>query len=156
FLPDDASVLFSLQTPAQTLDSIEISIEDVLSALVSLNPSKATGIDGIPAHLLKSCATPLCEPIHHLFVQCFAQSYLPLEWRTHLITPIHKSGNKSSVTNYRPISLLCCISKVLEKIIFDKIADFIQPHFVSPRQFGFLKNRPTPTIGGLSLSNRSI
>ena len=72
FLPDDASAPLSLQTPAQTLNSIEISIQNVFSALVSLNPSKATGIDGIPAHLLKSCATPLCEPIHHLFVQCFA------------------------------------------------------------------------------------
>lgn len=60
-----------------------------------------------------------------------------------MITPIHKSGDKSSVTNYRPISLLCCISKVLEKVVFAQIADFVQHHFVSPCQFGFLKNRST-------------
>ena len=60
-----------------------------------------------------------------------------------MITPIHKSGDKSSVTNYRPISLLCCISKVLEKVVFAQIADFVQHLFVSPCQFGFLKNRST-------------
>uniref|UniRef100_A0A1X7T752 Endonuclease/exonuclease/phosphatase domain-containing protein n=1 Tax=Amphimedon queenslandica TaxID=400682 RepID=A0A1X7T752_AMPQE len=159
FLPDDASVPFSLQTPAQTLDSIEISIQDVFSALVSLNPSKATGIDGIPARLLKSFATPLCEPIHHLLVQCFAQSYLSLEWKTHLITPIHKSGDKSSVTNYRPISLLCCISNVLEKIIFDKIADFIQPHFVSLQKSSlitFCSVRHSPLFSSYYINGQTI
>ena len=60
-----------------------------------------------------------------------------------MITPIHKSSDKCNVTTYRPISLLCCISKVLEKIIFDKIAEFIQLHFISSQQFGFLKGRST-------------
>ena len=43
----------------------------------------------------------------------------------------------------RPISLLCCISKVLEKVVLAQIADFIQHHFVSLCQFRFLKNRST-------------
>lgn len=60
-----------------------------------------------------------------------------------MITPIHKSSDKCNATTYRPISLLCCISKVLEKIIFDKIAEFIQLHFISSQQFGFLKGRST-------------
>ena len=50
----------------------------------------------------------------------------------HLITPIYKSGEKSSANNYRPISQLCFVSKVLEKIIFDKIIGFVVDHIWAP------------------------
>ena len=54
------------------------------------------------------------------------------------ISPVFKSGDKHSVTNYRPISLLCSISKVLEHLIYDKIIDFVLPK-LSVAQFGFLQ-----------------
>ena len=50
---------------------------------------------------------------------------IPYEWKCHSITPIFKSGDKSLVKNYRPISLLCIISKILEHLIFSKISKFI-------------------------------
>jgi len=65
---------------------------------------------------------------------------LLLDWKTHIISPVYKSGNKSAVNNYRPISLLCVVSKVLERIIFNKISDFITIA-ISPNQFGFLCGR---------------
>ena len=65
---------------------------------------------------------------------------LLLDWKTHIISPVYKSGNKSAVNNYRPISLLCVVSKVLERIIFNKISDFITVA-ISPNQFGFLCGR---------------
>ena len=68
------------------------------------------------------------------------QGYLPNEWRLHKIIPIYKSADKSSVKNYRPISLLCCISKVLESLVYDRIYDNISPH-ISTNQFGFLCQR---------------
>ena len=58
------------------------------------------------------------------------------------IIPIYKSGDKSSVKNYCPISLLCCISKVPESIIYDQIYDTISSH-ISRNQFGFLPQRST-------------
>uniref|UniRef100_A0A1X7TEY0 Reverse transcriptase domain-containing protein n=1 Tax=Amphimedon queenslandica TaxID=400682 RepID=A0A1X7TEY0_AMPQE len=64
------------------------------------------------------------------------------EWRTHLVTPVYKSGDRSSVKNYRPISLLCILSKVLERLIFERI----YPHIaatISHNQFGFMKQRST-------------
>ena len=60
----------------------------------------------------------------------------------HCITPVFKSGNKNSVKNYRPISLLCNTSKVLEKIIYDKIIEFVSKS-ISSAQFGALKGRST-------------
>ena len=86
------------------------------------------GCDGIPPLILKHAATALVDPIHYLFNLCISQSYLPSEWCSHLITLIPKSGDRSNIENYWHISLLCSISKVLEKIIFDKVSDFILNH----------------------------
>ena len=63
------------------------------------------------------------------------------EWN--LIIPIPKTGDKSRISNYRLISLLCNLSKVLEKIVFDKIYKFISETSISIHQFGFMSNRST-------------
>lgn len=70
------------------------------------------------------------------------QGYLPAEWCIHQITPIPKSGDKMFVTNDRPISLLCTISKVLEHIVYDKVIEFLSV-WISTSQFGFTKNSST-------------
>uniref|UniRef100_A0A1X7VGL1 Reverse transcriptase domain-containing protein n=1 Tax=Amphimedon queenslandica TaxID=400682 RepID=A0A1X7VGL1_AMPQE len=127
---------------ADTVDNFSFSVSDVYKCLSSLDVHKCCGIDDIPACLLQSCAISLCEPIHHLFSQCVRLSYLPVEWRTHLVTPVYKSGDRSSVKNYRPILLLCILSKVLERHIFERI----YPHIaatISHNQFGFKKQRST-------------
>ena len=91
---------------------------------------------------MKICALSLYQPLHHLFSLSLSQKYLPLEWRTHLIKPIFKSGDKSSIRNYRPISLLSVASKVLEKLIFNSIVDFVSDS-ISVSPFGFLLGRST-------------
>ena len=99
--------------PSPTLSSITLSVGDTYDALASLDPSKTMGIDGIPPGVLKFTVDALYKPIHHLFSLCISKSYIPLEWRFHKIIPVLKSADKSYVSNYCPISLLCCISKVL-------------------------------------------
>ena len=100
------------------------------------------GCDGIGPRLLKHCALPLCQPLHHLFSLSLSQSYIPAEWRLHLIKPIFKSGDRSLVQNYRPISLLCVCSKVLERIVFNHILNFVKER-ISKHQFGFMLHRST-------------
>ena len=130
----------NLPTPSSVIDEISITESDVYKALASLDPSKAMGYDGISPRLLKHCALPLCQPLLDLFSLSLSQNYIPLEWRTHLIKPIWKSGNKNSVENYRPIYLLCITSKVLEKIIYNHLIHFAVKS-VSTTQFGFLHSR---------------
>ena len=98
------------------------------------------GCDGISPRLLKHCALPLCQPLLHLFTLSLSQHYVPLEWRIHLIKPIWKSGNKNLVENYRPISLLCITSKVLEKIVYNHLIHFVIKSMFTC-QFGFLRSR---------------
>ena len=114
--------------------------EDVYRVLSTLDTSKAKGIDGIGPDLLKHCADALYAPLSHLFRCTLEHHQLPVEWRLHKITPMHKSGDKSSVDNYRPISLLCSVLKVLEKLICDACSEFLS-NSISPYQFGFTKNR---------------
>ena len=101
-----------------TTDSINFTEDEVYSALSSLDSTKATGIDGISPAVLKNCASVLTKPLCYLFSLIILCCCLPSEWKTHCIIPIFKSGNKSIVSNYRPISLLCIVSKVLERIIY--------------------------------------
>ena len=129
-----------LPTPLTNISEIVISELDVYNALSSLDTTKASGCDGVSATLLKYCAIALYQPLHHLFSLSPSQHYIPLEWRTHLIRPIFKSGDKHDAKNYRPISLLCVVSKVLERLVFDHMIDFVRSS-VSTSQFGFLKGR---------------
>ena len=91
-------------------------------ALAALDPSKSSGIDGIGPNILKHGAQALYVPLHHLFNLTLTHCSMLSEWKIHQITPIFKAGDRANIKNYRPISLLCCISKVLERLIFDKLS----------------------------------
>ena len=131
-----------LPYPDSFIGSITISELDVLKALNSLDMSKAMGCDGISSKILKHCALALFQPLHHLYCLSLSQCYLPEEWQIHLIRPIFKSGDKCSISNYRPISLLCIVSKILEKLVYHQIIDFLS-NTISIHQFGFLRGCST-------------
>jgi len=92
------------------------------------------------AKVLRYCAGPLTPLVYHLFVLCIESCSLPAEWCTHLIVPIHKCGSKTNIKNYRPISLLCLLSKVLGKLIHQNVVTFLSKSF-SAAQFGFIPGR---------------
>ena len=129
-----------LLTNRVTLSNIDISPTDVFQALYSLDPNKAPGIDSINPALLKYCADSQTIPIHHLLTLSIRSKFLPQQWRTHHIVPVFKSGDRTTVTNYRPISLLCIISKVFEKIVYQRLFNFIYNQ-LSAHQFGFIPGR---------------
>ena len=121
-----------------------ISQLNVLEALQCLTSDKSSGLDRIGPKLLKNCALALYIPIHHLFSISLASHTIPSERKIHPITPIHKSGDKSLVSNYRPISLLCIISKVLERIIYNHLSKFLlEQNLIYISQFGFRKHHST-------------
>ena len=127
-----------IETP---LSNLNIDPTETYRALASLDATKAMGIDEISPKVLKFCASALYEPVTHLFQLSIDQGYLPSEWKLHLITPIHKSGDKSIISNYRPISLLCIISKVLEKLILNHTINYLSTKIINTKQFGFLKGK---------------
>ena len=124
------------------INDISITEDEVYLALISLDPSKAAGCDRIGPKLLKHCALALYKPLCHLFSLSLSQCYIPAEWCLHLIIPVLKSGDRGLVQNYRPISLLCVCSKVLERLVFNHILEFVN-NKISSHQFGFMLHRST-------------
>ena len=107
------------------ISDVSVSDSDVYSELTKLDTSKAMGTDNIGPNILKFCAPALYLPIHHLFslsLSHHCHQCLPAEWCIHSIVPVFKSGDRTSIINYRPISLLCTISLVLERLIYNKMS----------------------------------
>ena len=92
--------------------------------------------------MLRHCVLALYQYLHHLFSLGLLQNFLPADWRTHLVQPVFKSGDITSVRNYKPISLLPVVFEVLEKLVFSNIVDFVTSS-LSPSQFKFLRGHST-------------
>ncbi len=89
--------------------------DDVLKLLTNISDSKATGDDGIPVRFLKICLETTAPLITHIINNTITKLTVPEEWKKAIITPLFKEGDKNSPSNYRPISILPVISKILEK-----------------------------------------
>ena len=82
-----------------------------------LKTSKATGLAGIPARVLKDAEPEIAKPIAYLINLTILTGIIPQEWKEFKVTPIFKSGEKDDVNNYRPISVLPLISKIMEHAV---------------------------------------
>ena len=128
----------------ETLSTIQINPEKVRLLLKKTNTKKATGPDDISPHILQRCAAELASPLTTVFQACVQESFWPSLWKQARVIPVHKKKSKSDPGNYRPISLLSNISKILEKIITDEITQHLyENNLLSNRQFGFRASRST-------------
>ena len=76
------------------------------------------------------------------------------DFKTAKVAPIHKKGSVTNVCNYRPISLLCSMSKILEKLIYNRVVLFLKKqNFFYKYQFGFRKNHSTTHATSLLIEN---
>ena len=89
----------------------------VVAALESLKPNKATGCDSIPAKVLKIAADELAKPLTTLFNSRILNCVWPSDWKRGVWTPVYKKDDKNSKENYRPITVLQCVDKVFEQLI---------------------------------------
>ncbi len=100
--------------------------EEVYDILVKLDISKSTVPDGISNKLLCEAVVPISELLCHLLNYYLSTGYFPEAWKTAHAIPIHKKDNHMLCNTYRPISLLCWISKVFEKLLFNHIYNFLK------------------------------
>ena len=112
-------------SPASSSSHPELSTiqytEEVEKLLCSLKVKTSTGPDGISSHMLRNAAFSVSSSLHKIFNLSLLTGHFPTDWKSSNITPVYKSGNKSLVSNYRPISLLPIPSKVLECIVHNRL-----------------------------------
>ena len=122
-----------------------VNPSEVLKTINSLSSNKASGPNSIPSKILNLIKTDLSEPLSFLFNLSFTSGSFPNLLKLTKVIPIYKNkGSPLEISNYRPISLLSNIEKILEKIMYSRIFNFLNIHqtfFV--RQFGFRKSHST-------------
>ena len=134
----NASLPPNIDPPENNLNSISTSPHEVESILNSLQLGKASGPDEISNHILKKIATPLSCPLRNLFNFSLATGKVPLIWKEANVTLIFKKNDPSVVSNYRHISLLSAVGKVLEKVVHKHSFNYIRDYeILSALQSGF-------------------
>lgn len=132
--------------PIPQLSSIQVQVHQVGNRLLQLSASKAPGPDGVLPVILKNCALEISYPLVHLFNISLNTGKLPDSWRRSNITPVFKKGDRSIMSNYRPVALTSVICKVLEQIVSSSILEHVETFgLLNPNQHGFTQKRSCVT-----------
>ena len=145
----------SMQSPTlSTLYLYPTSLTEIKKLVSNLQPKKSTATDEIPPTILKSTPDNILIALTHVFNLSLACGEFISDFKTAKVAPIHKKGSVTNVCNYRPISLLCSLSKILKKFIYNRVVLFLKKqNFFYKYQFGFNKNHSTSHATSLLIEN---
>nr|XP_036214872.1 uncharacterized protein LOC118680230 isoform X2 [Bactrocera oleae] len=118
---DPGIATFNPGTQRTHLYALTVTYDAALKELLALDPSKGPGPDGLPNIFIKNCAVGLCEPLTHIFGESLHHGTFPTYWKLSYISPIHKEGPKTLVTNYRPICIQSALAKLFERLVLPQI-----------------------------------
>ena len=135
YLDDTVNALFSFSP---------IDKGKVMKIINDLKAKTSSGVDGLSNKLLKFIAEEICGPLVVIINQCFQTAIFPDELKVAKVIPLFKKGNPQKVENYRPVSLLPSISKVIEKVMHMQIYEhFMQNSLFYTSQYGFRPQHST-------------
>ena len=123
-----------------------IELLEIHQLVKAIDVNKSSGIIGISSKILKDCFT-ICEYELTFIMNCSLHSMIfPRAWKTCIVTPIPKSGDKLNPENWRPINNICVPGKILEKCIYRRIEEYMEKNnFLCKNQHGFRKGKGTDT-----------
>ena len=120
----DSSVSFEQfvkPTQSKMLRFKLVPYSKVLNLLNSQSKSKATGLDKISGKILKAAACSIASSLTYIFNHALISCHFPSEWKVARLLPLFKKGPRNFAENYRPISILPSISKIMERIMYDQL-----------------------------------
>lgn len=144
----DNNALPSLRSsnPELSVDDLVISTDGILNLILKLDTKKCTGPDNIPNSFLVRYALWCSRYLTIIFNKSLSSSTVPESWKLAKVLPLHKSGNRQLLSNYRPISLTSNSGKLLEHIIHKHITEFLESNnLLSCTQHGFRRGFSTIT-----------
>ncbi|XP_065678239.1 uncharacterized protein LOC136093202 [Hydra vulgaris] len=114
-----------LKTYDKLMDETNLKLSELRAAFSSLKSKKSEGFDKISVDIVKSVFDIIKPSLFHVFDLSFKTGIVPDKLKIARITPIFKSGDKSNILNYRPISILPCSSKLLERIMYNRLYNYL-------------------------------
>ena len=146
-IPGQAGKSFKdyLNDPNKQNFSFDLINEDTISSITkNMKPKSSCGIDGLSTKLLKFITIEIIKPLTLIINQCLTTGIFPDKLKIAKIVPIHKKEEKDILNNYRPISLLPSVSKVIERVMFNQIYAFFQTNkLFYYSQYGFREKHST-------------
>ena len=120
------------------------SEQEVAEICSSFRSGTAPGYDCISMNVVRESFNLICAPLTYIINLSLNSGVVPKEMKIARVIPLFKSGDNSLFTNYRPVSVLPVFSKFLERIIYNRLLDFLNKYdILSRNQYGFRKNYST-------------
>lgn len=147
--PDNYGALFPKNCFIEQFAVNSMFIDPVIEcelkgAIETLKNGTSPGLDGIGTHIIKKCYRKIGKVLLYIINLSFQTGVFPEKLKEAVVIPIHKKDSKMSSTNYRPISLLPSFSKIIEKIMKQKLVKYLEiTKFFSKNQFGFRRGMNT-------------
>ena len=121
-----------------------VTEEELKRVFSSLKPNKAPGYDNINVNVVKKIYEELKTPLIRIFNLSLSTGVFPVKLKIAKVSPIFINGKKDLLTNYQPISVLPCFSKMLERIMYDRLDSYLTENkILFKKQFGFRSGHST-------------
>jgi hypothetical protein len=142
--PCNDNTVYTVPDCEFVMSSVPITLTELTAALNALQNKKSSDLNDISMYLVKTCFTSISTPLLHIFNKSIEQGIVPEKFKIAKVIPVFKSGDPLDMNNYRPISLLCSFSKLLEKIVSLRLMQYLNDHkLLSNDQFGFRPKHST-------------
>ena len=123
-----------------------VSEDFIYKELLKLNPTKSTGLDEIPARFIRDGACILKVPICYIVNQSIFSGIVPDDMKVARVKPLYKKNSPLEVGNYRPVSILSIVSKILERSVYSQLSEFLDSNnLLFEYQSGFRSKFSTDT-----------
>ena len=117
---------------------------DIMKIINKFDPNKSAGHDDIGNYIVKKVAKEICHPLTIIFNLSLSTGIVPDHLKIAKVIPIYKKADADIFSNYRPVSVLPCFSKILERLVFNRCIKFIDDNnLLNEKQFGFRANHST-------------
>ena len=120
--------------------------DSVKEIILGLKNSKSCGVDNIDTYVIKLIVNEILPAVTHIVNLSIQQSKFPSMYKAAKVIPLLKKGDPLEAKNYRPVAILCILSKVIERVIFLQIVDYMNKNeYFHPNHHGFRAGHSTST-----------
>ena len=121
-----------------------LTVNELKEAFFSLKINKSPSYDDLSFNVVRNCFGPLLKPLMAIFKLSLQKGCFPEELKIFRVTPIYKADDINKIGNYRPVSVLPCFSKILERIMYNRLFKYLTTNeILHKKQFGFQKGHST-------------